>query len=105
MRKLDDIAEKVKVCQKCKLCETRTNAVPGKGKFDADVIFVGEAPGRNEDIHGEPFVGAAGKRLDMILEDTGIDRDDVYITNIVMCRPPNNRVPSKKEEDACNYFI
>ena len=105
MQKLDDIAKKVSTCQKCKLCETRTNAVPGKGNFDADVIFVGEAPGRNEDIHGEPFVGAAGKRLDMILEDTGINRDDVYITNIVKCRPPKNRVPSKEEEDACNDFI
>ena len=105
MHKLDSIAENVRECQKCELCETRINAVPGKGNFDADVIFVGEAPGRNEDIHGEPFVGAAGKRLDMILEDTGIDRKDVYITNIVKCRPPKNRVPSKKEEESCNDFI
>ena len=105
MQNLDSIAENVKVCQKCELCKTRTKAVPGKGKFDADVIFVGEAPGKNEDIHGEPFVGAAGKRLDMILEDTGINREDVYITNIVKCSPPNNRVPSKKEEAACNDFI
>ena len=105
MHKLDSIAENIKVCEKCKLCETRIKAVPGKGNFDADVIFVGEAPGRNEDMHGEPFVGAAGKRLDMILEDTGIDREDVYITNIVKCRPPKNRVPSKQEEEACNDFI
>ena len=105
MHKLDSIAENIKVCEKCKLCETRTKAVPGKGNFDADVIFVGEAPGRNEDMHGEPFVGAAGKRLDMILEDTGIDREDVYITNIVKCRHPKNRVPSKQEEEACNDFI
>ena len=105
MYKLDSIAENVRECQKCELCETRIKAVPGKGNFDADVIFVGEAPGRNEDIHGEPFVGAAGKRLDMILEDTGIDRKDVYITNIVKCRPPKNRVPSKKEEESCNDFI
>tara|TARA_Y100000389_G_scaffold199987_1_gene239480 strand:- start:615 stop:1340 length:726 start_codon:yes stop_codon:yes gene_type:complete len=105
MHKLDSIAENIKVCEKCKLCETRTKAVPGKGNFDADVIFVGEAPGRNEDMHGEPFVGAAGKRLDMILEDTGINREDVYITNIVKCRPPKNRVPSKQEEEACNDFI
>ena len=105
MHKLDSIAENIKVCEKCKLCETRTKAVPGKGNFDAEVIFVGEAPGKNEDIHGEPFVGAAGKRLDMILEDTGIDREDVYITNIVKCRPPKNRVPSKQEEEACNDFI
>ena len=105
MHKLDSIAENVRECQKCELCETRIKAVPGKGNFDADVSFVGEAPGRNEDIHGEPFVGAAGKRLDMILEDTGIDRKDVYITNIVKCRPPKNRVPSKKEEESCNDFI
>jgi len=105
MHKLDSIAENIKVCEKCKLCETRINAVPGKGNFDADVIFVGEAPGKNEDVHGEPFVGAAGKRLDMILEDTGINREDVYITNIVKCRPPKNRVPSKQEEEACNDFI
>ena len=105
MHKLDSIAENVRECRKCELCETRIKAVPGKGNFDADVIFVGEAPGRNEDIHGEPFVGAAGKRLDMILEDTGIDRKDVYITNIVKCRPPKNRVPSKKEEESCNDFI
>ena len=77
MHQLEKIAEKVRSCTNCKLCETRTKAVPGKGNFDADVIFVGEAPGRNEDIHGEPFVGAAGKRLDMILEDTGINREDV----------------------------
>ena len=105
MKKLENLSESVKVCTKCKLCKTRTKAVPGKGNFDADVIFVGEAPGRNEDIHGEPFVGAAGKRLDMILEDTGINREDVYITNIVKCRPPKNRVPSKQEEEACNDFI
>ena len=105
MHKLDEIAEKVKTCKNCELCETRTKAVPGKGRFDADVIFVGEAPGRNEDIHGEPFVGAAGKRLDMILDDTGISREDVYITNIVKCRPPKNRVPTKKEEKSCNDFI
>ena len=105
MHKLDSIAKNVRECQKCELCETRIKAVPGKGNFDADVIFVGEAPGRNEDIHGEPFVVAAGKRLDMILEDTGIDRKDVYITNIVKCRPPKNRVPSKKEEESCNDFI
>jgi len=105
MHDLEIISEKVRECQKCELCETRTNAVPGKGNFDADVIFVGEAPGRNEDNHGEPFVGAAGKRLDMILEDSGIKREDVYITNIVKCRPPKNRVPSKKEEGSCIEFI
>ena len=105
MHQLEKIAEKVRSCTNCKLCESRTKAVPGKGNFDADVIFVGEAPGRSEDINGEPFVGAAGKKLDVILEDAGINRNDVYITNIVKCRPPNNRVPSKEEEMACNDFI
>jgi len=105
LHQLEKIAKKVQSCKNCKLCETRINAVPGKGNFNADVIFVGEAPGRNEDAHGEPFVGAAGKRLDSILQDTGINRKDVYITNIVKCRPPKNRVPSKEEEIACNNFI
>ena len=105
MHQLEKIAKKVQNCKNCKLCETRINAVPGKGNFNADVIFVGEAPGRSEDTNGEPFVGAAGKRLDSILQDTGINRKDVYITNIVKCRPPKNRVPSKEEEIACNDFI
>ena len=92
--KLDVIAEKVRTCQKCDLCQTRTNAVPGKGNLNAEIILVGEAPGRSEDKRGEPFVGSAGKRLNEILLDAGINRDDVYITNIVKCRPPNNRVPA-----------
>ena len=92
-------------CTNCKLCETRTNAVPGKGNFDADVIFVGEAPGRNEDACGEPFVGAAGKRLDSILENTGINREDVYITNIVKCRPPKNRIPNDIEKMMCSNYL
>jgi len=103
--KLDVIAEQVKTCQKCDLCQTRTNAVPGKGNLNAEIILVGEAPGRNEDRKGEPFVGYAGKKLDEILLDAGIDRDDVYITNIVKCRPPNNRVPTKNEEVSCLGYI
>ena len=105
LHKLEKIAEKVRSCTNCELCETRTKAVPGKGNFAADVVFVGEAPGRSEDTNGEPFVGAAGKKLDAILEDAGINRNDVYITNIVKCRPPNNRAPSKEEEMACVDFI
>ena len=103
--KLDEIAEQVKSCQKCDLCQTRTNAVPGKGNPNAEIILVGEAPGRNEDKKGEPFVGSAGKRLDEILLDVGIDRDDVYITNIVKCRPPSNRIPAKNEEESCLEYI
>ena len=103
--KLDVIAEQVRACKKCDLCQTRTNAVPGKGKENAEIILVGEAPGRNEDKKGEPFVGSAGKRLNEILSDAGIDRDDVYITNIVKCRPPDNRVPTKNEEKSCLNYI
>ena len=105
MHQLEKIAEKVRSCTNCKLCETRTKAVPGKGNFDADVIFVGEAPGRSEDINGEPFVGAAGKKLDAMLEDAGINRNDVYITNIVKCRPPKNRIPNDVEKSMCNEYL
>ena len=102
---LKEIQNRVVVCTKCKLCETRTNAVPGKGNFNSDVIFVGEAPGRNEDLKGEPFVGAAGKKLDWALENAGISRDSVYITNVVKCRPPNNRVPTKQEKEMCQDYL
>ena len=99
------IKDQVTNCTKCELSKTRTNSVPGKGNFHSDVIFVGEAPGRNEDKHGEPFVGAAGKKLSAALENAGITRDQVYITNIVKCRPPNNRVPNTKERDTCTDYL
>ena len=92
-------------CTKCDLCKTRTNAVPGKGNFQSDVIFVGEAPGRGEDQKGEPFIGAAGKKLSMALEEAGISRDAVYITNIVKCRPPENRVPVTSERETCEGYL
>ena len=103
--KLDDIRDQVIVCTKCELCKTRTNSVPGKGNYQSDVIFVGEAPGRNEDNKGEPFVGAAGKRLSSALEKIGIAREEVYITNVVKCRPPNNRVPNTKERETCIEYL
>lgn len=102
---LDIVRQNVIECTKCDLCKTRTNSVPGKGNFSSDVIFVGEAPGRNEDLRGEPFVGFAGKKLTLALENAGISRDEVYITNTVKCRPPNNRVPSKSEKETCQEFI
>ena len=105
MNKLETIKQNVIECTKCDLCKTRTNSVPGKGNFQSDVIFVGEAPGRNEDKHGEPFVGAAGKKLSAALEKAGISREDVYITNVVKCRPPNNRVPNTKERDTCQEYL
>jgi len=104
-QELQTVKENVIKCTKCDLCKTRINAVPGKGNFQSDVIFVGEAPGKNEDQNGEPFIGVAGKKLSIALEEAGISRDDVYITNIVKCRPPNNRVPTTNERDTCKEYL
>ncbi|MDH3677718.1 MAG: uracil-DNA glycosylase [Nitrosopumilus sp.] len=102
---LENIRQDVINCTNCDLCKTRTNSVPGKGNFHSDVIFVGEAPGRNEDLRGEPFVGVAGKKLSLALENIGISRNEVYITNTVKCRPPNNRVPTKIEKETCREYL
>ena len=102
---LEKIRQQVLECKNCELYKTRTNSVPGKGNYNADVMFVGEAPGRNEDLKGEPFVGVAGKKLTLVLEEVGISRDDVYITNTVKCRPPGNRIPSKTEKEKCQDYI
>ena len=102
---LEIIQQDIKICKKCELCNTRNNAVPGIGDKNADVVFIGEAPGKNEDIHGEPFIGTAGKRLDDALENAGLTRSSVYITNIVKCRPPNNRVPNDTEKSMCNNYL
>jgi len=99
------IQEKVKTCKKCDLCDTRKNAVPGKGNQNADIIFVGEAPGKNEDLCGEPFIGTAGKRLDDALKNAGLTRNSVYITNIVKCRPPKNRIPNDLEKKMCSNYL
>ncbi len=102
---LETIKQEVIKCTNCDLCKTRTNSVPGKGNFQSDVIFVGEAPGRNEDQQGEPFVGVAGKRLTLALDNAGISRNSIYITNVVKCRPPNNRVPSVLERETCREYL
>lgn len=102
MKKLE---EKIKNCKKCPLGMLRTNAVPGSGSYDADVMFVGEAPGYWEDQKGLPFVGRAGKVLDELLAEIGLKREDVYITNIVKCRPPNNRDPNEDEIKACSPYL
>ena len=104
-QELKKIKKQVTQCTKCELSETRNNSVPGKGNFKSDVIFVGEAPGKNEDMKGEPFIGIAGKKLSIALENAGITRDDVYITNIVKCRPPKNRVPTTNERDTCQNYL
>jgi uracil-DNA glycosylase len=105
--RLEALAAQIRVCTKCPLCQSRTLAVPGDGKASARVMLIGEAPGRDEDESGHPFVGAAGRFLDQVLEGTGIDRNDLFITNIVKCRPPNNRTPRVGEVDTCtsNYLI
>lgn len=92
-------------CQKCPLGKTRTKFVYGVGNPKADILFIGEAPGREEDLQGEPFVGRAGKLLDKILAAMGYDRDDVYIANILKCRPPENRDPQPDEMKACMPYL
>ena len=102
---LETVRQNVIECTKCELAKTRTNSVPGKGNFQSDVIFVGEAPGRNEDKNGEPFVGIAGQRLNLALEGAGVSRESIYITNVVKCRPPNNRVPTISERNTCHDYL
>jgi uracil-DNA glycosylase family 4 len=104
-KKLESIRQNVIECTKCDLSKTRIKSVPGKGNFKSDVIFVGEAPGKNEDLNGEPFIGIAGKKLSAALEEAGISREDIYITNIVKCRPPKNRVPSTTERNTCQEYL
>lgn len=102
---LDDIRKNVISCIRCNLSKSRTNAVPGMGQIETGIVFIGEAPGRNEDLQGEPFVGAAGKILSEALAYAGFSREDVYITNVVKCRPPNNRRPNKQELDSCGVYL
>lgn len=92
-------------CTRCGLCETRTNVVFGVGPRDADIMFVGEGPGEQEDLKGEPFVGAAGKLLDDMLSIIDLNRNNCYIANIVKCRPPKNRDPEVGEQDACIEYL
>lgn len=94
----------IKNCS-CELRKTATQAVPGEGNAESLVVFVGEAPGKNEDLKGKPFIGAAGKFLDEMLDKIGMKRSDVYITNIVKYRPPNNRDPLPEEKEACNEWL
>lgn len=102
---LKKLEERIRTCKKCPLGELRTNAVPGAGSYHAKIMFVGEAPGYWEDQKGLPFVGRAGKILDELLEGIGLSRGDVYITNIVKCRPPNNRDPTEEEIKICSPYL
>ena len=103
--RLEEIAKQIMECVKCPLHRTRTRAVPGEGDPCATVMLVGEAPGYNEDIQGRPFVGAAGKLLNQLLGIAGFSRSEVFITNVVKCRPPNNRDPREEEVEACKPYL
>ncbi len=105
MESLESIASKVMVCKLCDLSNGRNNAVPGEGKRSADLFIIGEAPGKNEDIEGRPFIGMAGRFLDKYLAMAGIERSDTFITNAVKCRPPNNRKPVVVEIEACRPYL
>jgi uracil-DNA glycosylase len=98
---IDEIIAQVQVCRKCRLWKYAKNPVPGEGNLDASLMLIGEAPGNREDIKGRPFVGSAGKLLNTLISVTGLKREDVYITNIVKHRPPENREPKADEIEAC----
>lgn len=105
VRPLAEIREEVSTCKACSLCEGRTNVVFGEGNPHARVMIIGEAPGKNEDLQGKPFVGAAGKFLDELLEVAGLKRENVFIANVLKCRPPSNRNPKPEEIEACATFL
>jgi DNA polymerase len=102
---MEEIEEKIKNCQKCPLHSTRNHAVPGEGNYHSVVMFVGEAPGEVEDLHGKPFIGKAGQLFSKILQSVKIKREEVFITNMLKCRPPGNRNPSKSEIELCLPFL
>lgn len=101
----DALEKQCKACTKCGLCQTRSNVVFGVGPQNADIMFVGEGPGEQEDLQGEPFVGAAGKLLNEMLSIIDLGRHNCYITNIVKCRPPRNRDPENEEQQACIHYL
>ena len=105
MESWKNLEARCRSCTACELHKTRTNCVFGAGNKNADILFVGEAPGEREDLSGTPFVGRAGQLLDKFLAAVDIDRDSVYIANILKCRPPKNRDPLPAEEDACIDFL
>ncbi len=102
---LNKIAAEIRRCRKCRLYKTRTHAVPGEGSSKAKVLFVGEAPGKEEDTFGKPFVGRAGKVLDKLLKSAGLSRRQVFITSVLKCRPPGNRAPRADEIYQCQTYL
>ena len=105
METLEDLDQRVRNCTDCPLHGSRTNAVPGEGPADAEILFIGEGPGFHEDRQGRPFVGPAGNFLEELLQSIGMSRDQVYIANMVKCRPPNNRDPAPSEISACSKYL
>jgi uracil-DNA glycosylase family 4 len=105
MSELEALCAQINSCRACGLCETRTHAVPGEGPPNADIMFIGEGPGFHEDQQARPFVGAAGKFLEEMLASIGLRRSEVYITNVLKCRPPGNRDPLPDEVDACRAYL
>lgn len=105
MSTLTELCEEIASCQRCVLSQSRKNAVPGEGPDDADIVFIGEGPGFHEDQQGRPFVGAAGHFLEELLEGIGLRREDVYICNVIKCRPPGNRDPLPEEIEACKPYL
>lgn len=101
----EELEDSLKECKKCKLCTNRTNIVFGTGNKQANIMFIGEGPGADEDLQGEPFVGKAGKLMNMAFDTLGINRQEVYIANIVKCRPPGNRNPEQDEATACLNYL
>ena len=101
----EDLEENAKKCMKCKLCNNRKNVVIGTGDKNAKIMFIGEGPGADEDEQGIPFVGRAGQLMNKALEGLGIKREEIYIANVVKCRPPQNRNPEKEEADACKEYL
>ena len=105
MDTLSEIADRVRACKDCALSMGRTNAVPGEGPADAEVMFIGEGPGFQEDRQGRPFVGPAGQFLEQLLADAGLSRERVFIANMIKCRPPQNRDPAPAEMAACSKYL
>lgn len=102
---LVDVASAVRICEDCALSQGRTNAVPGDGNASSTIMFIGEGPGFHEDVQGLPFVGQAGQLLNDLLAEIGLKREDVYITNVVKCRPPDNRDPQPDEIGECSKYL
>ena len=101
----DDIERHIAVCSQCSLCRTRCRPVMGRGNRQADIMLIAEAPGAQEDRQGIPFVGNSGKILDSLLQDCGLERKEIYITNILKCHPPDNRDPKEEEKEACFPYL